>query len=74
MTTWIARKTTASMEIRRWSSCCAKPGQLRALARVVVIRPSTMVRVNKMSAISPLARVAYHSDVELTGLAPPASR
>ena len=66
VTTWIARKTTASMETRRWISCWAKPGQLRAFARVVVIRPSTIVKVNKMSAIRPLARVAYQRAVEFT--------
>lgn len=74
VSTWIARKTTASMEMRRWISCCAKPGQLRALARVVVTRPSTIVRVNRMSAISPLARVAYHNAVEFKGPPTGASR
>ena len=37
------RKTTAIMEMRRCISCCAKPGQFRARARVVVVMPSTMV-------------------------------
>ncbi len=63
--TWIATNTTAIMEMRRWISCCAKPGQLRARARVVVVMPSTMVSVSRISAMRPLARVAYQKAVEL---------
>ncbi len=54
------------MEMRRCISCWANPGQLRARARVVVVRPSTMVRVRRTRAMMPLARVAYHSVVEFT--------
>ena len=43
VSTWMATNTMAIMEIRRWSSCWAKPGQLRARARVVVASPRTMV-------------------------------
>ena len=62
------------MEMRRCISCCAKPGQLRARARVVVVMPSTMVSVSRISAMRPLARVAYQSAVELTAPPPAASR
>jgi hypothetical protein len=70
----MATKTTERMEIRRWISCCAKPGQLRARARVVVVRPSNIVAVRRMRAIRPLARVAYQRLVELTTPAPWATR
>ena len=66
VSTWRPTNTTAIMERRRCSSCWAKPGQLRARARVAVVRPSTMVSVSRIMATRPLARVAYQSQVELT--------
>jgi len=70
----MARNTTAIMEMRRWSSCCANPGQCRARARVVVVMPSTMVSVSRIIAMRPLARVTYQSVVELMPPRPGASR
>jgi hypothetical protein len=57
--TWMARNTTASTEMRRWSSCWAKPGHWRALARFVVARPRTIVAVRRTKATIPVARVVY---------------
>ena len=57
--------------MRRCISCWANPGQLRARARVVVVRPRTMVSVRRTKAMSPLARVAYQSFVEL--MTPPSA-
>ena len=64
VSTWRPRKTTASMEMRRWISCWAKPGQWRARARLVVAMPRTMVTVSRMRATMPVARVAYQRQVE----------
>ncbi len=64
---WMARKTIDNMETRRWSSWWAKPGQLRARARAVVVSPRTMVNVSRTSATIPLARVTYQKTVEFTG-------
>ena len=74
VSTWMPTNTTAIMEMRRCISCCAKPGQLRARARVVVVMPSTMVSVSRTSAMRPLARVAYQSQVELMPPPPWATR
>jgi hypothetical protein len=62
------------MEMRRCSSWCANPGQRRARVRVVVVMPSTIVNVRRTIAMSPLARVAYQSKVELMLLSPMATR
>jgi len=56
----------AIMEIRRWSSWWAKPGQLRARVRVVVVNPSTMVNVRRTTVTIPVALVMYQKMVELT--------
>ena len=59
VSTWMARNTTARIEMRRWISCWAKPGQLRDRARLVVVSPRTMVRVRRIRLTIPLARVVY---------------
>ena len=65
VSTWMAKKTMDNMEIRRWNSWWAKPGQLRARVRLVVVNPSTMVSVSRTRATIPLALVMYQKIDEL---------